>query len=279
MASRRTTKRKPAARRRTTPRATAKRRRTTRKSKNRTANILVPLFLMSCIVIGLTVLIVAGYRTISASSFFDLEEIIVTGNQRTTSKLIENIVRDSSTGKGVWNTDITEVKNEIEKIRFVRRASVSRVLPNRLRISIDERVPVAIVRLRGKNYWVDDEGMILNRIGNSKKRKAFAMYGWDEGKTDAAIEQNQERLRVYTQLREEWKVNDMASRVRAVDLSDPNQPRAIVSDSGKTVTIVIAQEDYVDSLRMGIESVAGRGVEVEKVIVTGGRPVIKYRNS
>ena len=105
------------------------------------------------------------------------------------------------------------------------------------------------------------------------------MFGWDERKTASALEKNKERVQLFAKLKEEWQEYDLAARVRAIDLSDLRDPRAIVSDSGEAVTIYLGSEDFRKALQRGIENIAGRGKEVESIIVSGARPIIEYRDS
>jgi len=263
----------------TVPRVAAKRRSARRtKSKNRLANFVVPLFFMFCVLFCLGVLIFLGYKTATASSFFNLQSVVVKGASRSSSSKIEDIVKAKSARTGVWNADLDLMKSEIEKLKFVKTASISKVLPNKLRVIVNERIPRAAVRIKGKDFWVDEDALILSRVSDGEKRPSFTIFGWDENKTQRASKDNKKRVALFVELQEEWRKFDLASRVKAIDLSDLKDPRAIVSDSGETVTIYLGRKDFRLGLKMALENIAGRGKDVESIIVGGPRPIIGYRN-
>ncbi len=250
-----------------------------KKGNDKLVNFVVPLFIIFCILFCVGFMFLMGYRTVTASSFFDLEEVLISGATRISASEIEKIVKINSVREGVWNADIDRMKHDIEKMRLVKSASVSRVLPNKFHVIVNERIPRAIVRIAGTDFWVDDDGLILNRVGAGEQNLPFTMFGWNRSKTNSAIRDNRERVSLYLQMKDEWTEYDLQSRVTAVDFSDLRDPRAMVFDSGEMVTIYLGKQDYRKALQRGLENIAGRGKEIEAIIVSGARPIIEYRNS
>ena len=250
-----------------------------KKTNGRMVNFFVPLFLIFCILFCMGLLLMMGYRNVTASSFFDLQAVAIRGVSRTSPADIERIVKRRTIETGVWNADTDQIKREVEDLKFVKSASVSRVLPNKFRVIVKERVPRAVVRISGKDFWVDDDALILSTVSPNDNRPNFTMFGWDTRKTAVAVENNIKRVELFSELRKEWRKFDLASRVKAIDLSDLTDPRAIVADSGENVTIYLGQNDFRRALQIGLENVAGRGKEVESIIVDGIRPVVEFRDS
>ena len=63
-------------------------------------------------------------------------------------------------GGSIMEVHPEEVARRIEKIAWVKRARVARLYPNRLRISVEEREPVALV-CAGRVFWADAEGRLI----------------------------------------------------------------------------------------------------------------------
>ena len=248
-----------------------------RQYKNILAVSFAPLFLMFCVLFYLGFLTFFAYKSAVGSSFFDVRAIVVNGVNRAPVKKIEKIVSMNSEHTGVWKADINLIKSEIEKLKFVKTASVSKVLPNKFRIIVNERVPKAMVRINEKDFWVDKEALVLGLIPVSEKGRGFKMLGWEKSNLESAVENNKKRINLFTELQTEWEKNKLASRVKAIDLSDLRDPKAIVSDSGETVAIHLGRENFGWRLQKGLENIAGRGKEVRSIIVGGSRPVIRYR--
>lgn len=275
MAGKTTTRRK----RKTT--ATRRKRATTRtkKGSNKIINFFVPMFFICFILFCLGFLMFTGYRTVAASAFFDIEDVETIGVKHISSNKVERIVKSYTVKTGVWNADLEAIKSDISKFKFAKNVSVSRVLPDSIQVVIDERVPKAVVNLDGKYYWVDEDAVILSVVSGEEKELPFVMYGWNEGRTENAVKSNKKRVELYMQLQEEWTEFDLASRVAAVNLSDMNDPQAIVTDSGEQVTISLGKEEHKKRLQKALEVVAGKGDKIETVITSGVNPIIGYRNS
>lgn len=261
--------------------STAKRpRRTTsnrKKSPGAMTNFFVPLFFIVGILFCLGFLSFMGYRTATASAFFDVRTIDVRGVSRASKDDIERIARSYSERAGVWNADLKSIKADVEKITLVKAAVVSRVLPDGLRINVTERTPKAIVRLGGGDFWADDEAVLFGEVGKDETRLPFVLRGWDESKTEKAAKDNRERVKIYLKMMIEWQDYELAKRVSAVDLADLREPQAIVQDSGETVTIILANENYKNRLKSGLEKIAGRGREVKSIDVSSGSERLAFR--
>ena len=273
-----TTTRKKPIKSKTVPSTAPKRRRKTsavrrtKKSSGNFANFFVPFFFILCILFCLGFLTFMGYRTVTASEFFDVKKIDVRGLNHASRGEIENIVKSQTEKSGVWNADLNIIKDRVEKLAFVKTAAVSRVLPDGVRVSLIERVPKAIVRINGGDFWVDEEGVILSLVGKSEERLPFAMRGWDENKTDEAAKENLARIKTYQKMLEEWRSFDLANRVLSVDLTELKTPQVVVADSGGQKTIVLGKDNFGKKLQLGLENLAGRdetvtGIDVSETVI------------
>lgn len=265
-----------------TKRGTTKRRATTaaRKSKSpsRLVNILVPLVFMGAILTCLGFILLMGYRTVTASSFFDAKTIEIEGNSRVSKDDIEKIVRSEVSKNGVWNAELEQIKGSLEKLSYVKTAVVSRVLPNGIQIRVDERIPRAIVRLDSGDYWVDEEAAILGAVGKNDARQ-FAMRGWDETKSEKAQKDNQNRVQLYIRLKNEWQDAGIAKRVSSVDLADMQDVQATIEESGATIPVSLGKDDFNRRLQKALEVAEGKGNALESLISNGNNVIAKYKNS
>jgi len=240
-------------------------------------NFFVPLFFIVGILFCLGFLSFMGYRTATASTFFDVKKIDVRGASRASKDDIERIVRVYSEKTGVWNADLKAVKNEVEKVTPVKTAVVSRLLPDGLRVNVTERVPRAVVRTNAGDFWADDDAVILGEVGKDEARPPFVLRGWDEAKNEKSAKDNRERVKIYLKMMTEWQDYELAKRVSAVNLADLREPQAVVQDSGETVTIILANENYKNRLKSGLEKIAGRGREVKSIDVSSSSERLAFR--
>lgn len=236
----------------------------------------LPLLICCVLIAGLVILGFLGYRTATESDFFKVRSIDIRGNEKTPADDIRRIVASEVEKPGVWNADLANIRVKIEKFPYVKAASVSRMLPAGIRVDVTERTPAAVVHLRSGDFLIDGEGAILALAAGNEKDFPFALYGWDEAKTEKAPTDNIARLRLYKKMLDEWKQFDLATRVSRVDLSDLKEPTAIVEDSGRPISIFLAKDSLGKSLKTGIEAVSGKGAKVRSVNTGSGYPVIQY---
>lgn len=219
-----------------------------------------------------------GYRTVTASEFFDVKKIVVRGALHASKSDIEKIVSGQTEKLGVWNADLNDIKDRVERLDFVKRASVSRVLPDGVRVNVVERVPKAVVRLSGGgDFWTDEEGVVLAPVGKTEERPLLTLRGWDESKTDKAVKENQLRVKMYQKMLDDWKTFDLARRVKEVNLTNLDEPRAIIEDSGMPVFIDVGKEDFGKHLQEGIKGIANKGMTFEGIDLVGQNMILVPR--
>ena len=267
----------------TTAATPAKRRRATRTATRRNANgngnfanFFVPVFFILCILFCLGFLGVMGYRTATASEFFEVRKIDVRGTSRSSKNEIEKIVEAQSVRMGVWNADLGNIKEKVERLAYVKSAAVSRVLPDGVRVNVIERIPKAVVRIEGGDFWADDEGVILGLVGEKEERPPFVLRGWDTEKTEESAKENQLRVKTYQKMLEDWRAFDLSKRVESVDLSDLRTPQVIVQDAGGAKTVILAKDNFAKKLQTALENLAGRGAEVTGINVSDVSPRLIY---
>ena len=85
------------------------------------------------------------------------------------------------------------------------------------------------------------------------------------------------RVKLYQKMLEEWKTFELDKRVKAVEMTDLTEPKAIIEDSGESVEIVLAKDNFGKKLQTGLENVAGKGKQVARIDVSGVQPRFTFR--
>jgi len=118
-----------------------------------------PFIALAFAVVALT-LSLAGRRII-ATGYFEVQKIEVAG----TTMVSEDAVRAATgvIGKQFWKVDTTAVAAAVQQVPGVRAARAERAWPNRLSLTVDERVPAAIWRSGAAELVVDEDGYVLER--------------------------------------------------------------------------------------------------------------------
>lgn len=146
---------------------------------------------------------------------------------------------------------------EIEKLNWVESASVERILPNRIRVDLTERTPVAFLRTGTELALIDAYGVILNRPEGEDLRFAIVT-----GLSDTMPrEEREKRMQTYQEfLRNIDVVRSGSSEcVSEVDLSNPKDLRVVMTGLAsptdtQAVTIHFGSGDFVGKYRMLVEN-------------------------
>lgn len=127
-------------------------------------NKLIILGLGFCVVLGA---LAAGsfltFKALERSEFFQVTNIRIEGAQRVTkNQILELSGVDIHTN--LLALDLDEVKALVESHEWVESAEIDRNWPNRLQITIRERVPVALVSLKEGLHYVDRQGVAFAKV-------------------------------------------------------------------------------------------------------------------
>ena len=140
-----------------------------------------------------------------------------------------------------------------------------------------DHLPEAIALRAGREYLVDAEGEILAESDHREENLPFAMIGWDDAKTERAWKDNLERVKTYQKMVAEWRVANILSRVETINLTDLREPRAVIADSGKSVSIAVGRENFGENLMRGIKAIVGKGDMFEGVNLVGNNMILAPR--
>lgn len=103
------------------------------------------------------------YKGLSRSDFFQITATNIQGCRRTTKNLILE-VSGVDVHSNLLALNLGAVREKIEAHEWVDSAEVKRVWPNRLNITIKERVPVALASLEEGLFYVDQSGVAFAQM-------------------------------------------------------------------------------------------------------------------
>ena len=127
------------------------------------ANRLLAILLFLAIVMVAAAAATAVYRYGKYSWRFrvdssDAIEIVGTRNA-TRAQVLQ--VMGADIGRNVFFIPLDERKRQLEKIPWVESASVMRLLPNRMRIALRERTPIAFAKVGDRIELIDANGVTM----------------------------------------------------------------------------------------------------------------------
>lgn len=240
----------------------------------------VPFLLKVTLAIVIGGLIFAGYRAASAASFFQISKVEVQGNFRASAADVQTLVVREATGTGVWRADLEEISTRLERFPWIRVAMVSRVLPDGIRVRLEERQPRAVVRnAAGRFLWVDDDAVLLGEMLPTDQMPSFFLRGWNEDTGGTIQKENTDRLKRFLELQRDFSAAGLSERVSEVNVIDIRDVRAQLAGDDAKIEVRLGSQDFGKRLKDALSVLDAhrqtpRGQFISYVDITQGRRAI-----
>ncbi|MDQ6651407.1 MAG: FtsQ-type POTRA domain-containing protein [Acidobacteriota bacterium] len=218
-----------------------------------------PAFFKIALAIVIGVLIFAGYRAAASASFFHVRNVEVQGTSRASSEEIQALIRHEVEQTGVWKADLNGINERLERLPWVRKAIVSRVLPDGIRVRIVERVPRAVVRTAsGRFRWIDEDAVLLGEMLPTDQVPAFFLRGLNEEDSEAGRKENRERAQKFLELQRDWDAAGLSERVSEVNLIDIRDVRAQLAGDNSQIEVRLGSQDHGKRLKDALDVLDGQ---------------------
>jgi cell division protein FtsQ len=182
------------------------------------------------------------------------DDIEVSGLENVTRAQVSEAM-GGDIGRNIFFVPLSERKRSLEKIPWVESASVMRFVPNRLKIEIHERIPVAFARVGSKVFLVDAAGVLMDLPIAHKKKYSFpVILGMNLGEprsTSAA------RMKLYNQLISQLDSGGArySQDLSEVDISDPDDVKVLVGDPRGEVLVHLGTSSYLERYKIYVAHV------------------------
>jgi cell division protein FtsQ len=148
-------------------------------------------------------------------------------------------------GRNIFFVPLAQRKQQLEQIPWVGSASVMRFVPNRLRIEIHERTPVAFARIGSHISLIDAGGTLMELAPGGKHKYSFAVIaGMNAGEP---LSTRAARMKNYNELVRELDASGArySQELSEVDLSDPEDVKVVAADSSGDVLVHLGSGSYL----------------------------------
>ena len=150
--------------------------------------------------------------------------------------------------RSVLRVSLEERKVELEQIPWVRHATVMRLLPDHLRVTIDERVPVAFVRQGGHVGLVDAGGILLDMRSEEAGASGYSFPVISGISPEDPISVRAARMKIFQDFKRDLdaKGKSVSAKLSEVDLSDPEDVKALMPDGEADVLVHFGDSDFLE---------------------------------
>lgn len=162
-------------------------------------------------------------------------------------------------GRNIFQISLDERKRELEKIPWIESASVVRIWPNRLKVIVHERTPVAFVAL-GERVELTDANGVLMELPPQREYSFPVILGMNENEP---LSTRAPRMKIFTRLMHELDDGSGAGGVKVqysrdleeVDLSDPEDVKVLAKGGMEPILLHLGNEHFLPHFMVFLSNV------------------------
>jgi len=218
----------------------------------------IKLLLLVLLVGGAAALIgVTLYRYGTQSWRFRIDSsdnIEVLGNRNVTRAQVLEVM-GGDIDRNIFFVPLSERKNQLEEVAWVESATLMRVYPNRLKIELQERRPVAYVTVNSHIALIDGSGVIMDLPPGAQSPYSFPVI---VGMSDAEpLSMRAARMKIYAELIKQLDSTGAhySRDLSEVDPSDPDDVKATVSDPKGAVLVHLGSSNFLERFHVYVAHV------------------------
>jgi cell division septal protein FtsQ len=167
----------------------------------------------------------------------DSPTLEVAGAAHASHRQIEAVFADDL-GRSVYLMPLSDRRATLRTVDWVKDASVARLWPNRVIVTIAERKPVAFVTLGSSKFaLIDEDGIILPPATDRFPVPVLAGVR----ATDAIAER---RDRVHRMLRLTRELGGNAAKLSEIDVTDRDNLKVTQSYDGQMLTMLLGDHNF-----------------------------------
>lgn len=120
------------------------------------------------------------WQMIAASARLGLkvDEVLVVGRRETTQRQLLNAV-GLARGAPILAFNVEDAKKRVEKLPWVKSATVERLLPSTVLLTVEERQPLALWQNKGAFALIDTDGEVILNNGLERFSELVVVVGAD----------------------------------------------------------------------------------------------------
>jgi cell division protein FtsQ len=151
-------------------------------------------------------------------------------------------------GRNIFFIPLDQRQKQLQQIPWVAAASVMRFAPNRIKIQIHERMPVAFAQVGSKVMLIDASGVLMDLT--NKKRLSFpVIIGMS---ANEPLSTRSIRMKMFNELVHELDSNGghYSQDLSEVDLSDPEDVKVLTNDPAGEVLVHLGSGNFLSRFKI-----------------------------
>lgn len=151
-------------------------------------------------------------------------------------------------GRNIFFIKLSDRRKQLEKIPWIERATVMRILPDQIRVVVKERTPIAFVREGQDIQLVDASGVVLSMSPEAMTQHHYSfpvVTGIDPRDPPAS---RRARMAVYQRLIADLDSTGqhLSEQISEIDLTDPEDARVLMPEQGADILAHFGDDRFLE---------------------------------
>lgn len=151
-------------------------------------------------------------------------------------------------GRNIFFVPLAERRRQLEQIPWIEHATVMRMLPDQIRISVTERKPIAFVREGSQVALVDCNGVVLTEPPAMMAQHHYSFPVVTGINDSDPIATRRNKMEVYQHLVSELDANGqhLSEQLSEIDLTDPEDARVLMPEQGTDILAHFGEDHFLE---------------------------------
>jgi cell division protein FtsQ len=210
---------------------------------------------------ALAALVIAGLATVAAGAIYrysehswrfridSSEDIEIAGTHNVTHAQVLEIF-GADIGRNIFFVPLAQRKAQLEQVPWVESASVMRFVPNRIKVEIHERTPVAFARVGSHIALMDGAGVLMELPLATRRKFSFpVILGMSAGEP---LSTRAARMKTYNDLVRQLDSGGghYSQDLSEVDLSDSDDVKVVANDAQGAVLVHLGSSNFLERYKV-----------------------------
>jgi cell division protein FtsQ len=151
-------------------------------------------------------------------------------------------------GRNIFYVNLAERRRQLEEIPWVERATVMRLLPDRIGVDVVERQPVAFTRQGQQIGLVDASGVLLTMSTATMAQHHYSFPVLTGIDPHDPLPSRKARMALYQRLLAELDANGqhISEQISEIDLTDPEDARVFMPEQGADILAHFGEDHFLE---------------------------------
>jgi cell division protein FtsQ len=153
--------------------------------------------------------------------------------------------------RNIFKVPLAERRADLERLPWVQRATVMRLLPNTLRVQVVERTPVAFVRQGSAIGLIDGSGVLLDMPASDAGDPRYSFPVLTGLSANDPLSMRAARMEIYRRFMKELDSSGekVTENLSEVDVSSPEDVKALIPSGSTDILVHFGDEAFLERYR------------------------------